>query len=239
MIICHSRKFIFIHIHKTGGTSMERALDPYLEWNDLIVGSSPLGESIQGPFAHKFGLNKHSGVADIERVCGSRYINEYYTFSLVRHPVSRLCSMYNFVATILTKWARNREIPLDKVEAHITPQVLKKKPGLGWASSRVYLSTRNFSEFIRHDELRREPGYRLQVSSLVGLRERVVRAHVFRLEDRASWLDTLAARLGTTPDFPHENESELKLIDPDSVSPEDRAYIASEFREDYDVLGYR
>ena len=44
MIICHSRKYVFIHIHKTGGTSVESALEPTLHWNDLLLGSTPFGE---------------------------------------------------------------------------------------------------------------------------------------------------------------------------------------------------
>src|SRR5215469_11368082 len=109
MIISHSRQFTFVHIHKAGGTSVERALDQHLAWNDLILGGSPLGEKIQAPYSARFGLNKHSTVSDIERVCGSRYIEEFYLFALVRHPVARLCSIYNFVATMLNNWAQRHD----------------------------------------------------------------------------------------------------------------------------------
>src|SRR5215469_2544795 len=58
MIISHSRRFIFVHIHKAGGTSVEQALDPHLAWNDLILGGSQFGEKIQGAYQKRFGLNK-------------------------------------------------------------------------------------------------------------------------------------------------------------------------------------
>jgi hypothetical protein len=238
MIISKSRRFTFVHIHKTGGTSMERALDPHLAWNDLILGSSVLGESVQTAYSHKFGLNKHSGVSDIEKVCGSSYVDNYYTFSLVRHPVARLCSMYNFVATVLTKWAAHHEIPVEKIEDHITPFAVKKKPALKWAASRVYLRTKSFSEFIRHEELRHEPGFRTQASMLVGHSDKIIKAQYFRIEDHDSWVAALGNRLGIELQIPHANQSESRLADEHTVSAEDRAYIATIFRDDYEALGY-
>jgi hypothetical protein len=44
MIISHSRKFIFIHIHKTAGESISEALRPYLSGRDLLLGTSLRGE---------------------------------------------------------------------------------------------------------------------------------------------------------------------------------------------------
>ena len=38
MIISHKHKFIFIHINKCGGSSVTRALMPYLGPNDLVLG---------------------------------------------------------------------------------------------------------------------------------------------------------------------------------------------------------
>ena len=237
MIISHSRKFVFIHIHKTGGTSLERALDPHLAWNDIILGGSKFGEQIQAPYAKKYGLNKHSTVSDIESVCGANFLEDYYLFSLVRHPLARLCSMYNFVATTLNKWAHQQGIQLKDVAKYKTPEAAKKKPALKWASTKAFLNSGNFSEFIRQREMAQAPGFRPQLTSLVdSLGE--MKAKFFRLEDYPAWLEPVQARLGVNFELARDNESTLKLIDEAAVDSDDRSHVEKLFAQDYEAFGY-
>ncbi|HEY6579142.1 MAG TPA: sulfotransferase family 2 domain-containing protein [Rhizomicrobium sp.] len=238
MIISHSRHFTFVHIHKAGGSSVERALDPHLAWNDLVLGGSRFGERIQPPYSEKFGLNKHSSVADIEKICGSRYVNEYYLFALVRHPVARVCSIYNFVATMLNNWARRQNITLPEVAAHITPKAAKKTPSLNWTSSRVFLRSGSFSEFIRDESLAAAPGFRTQAGLLSPAADRGPQGEFFRLEEYPQWADALGKRIGVEFNLPHVNRSELRLVDPDGVPADDRALIESKFHVDYAAFGY-
>ena len=239
MIISHSLQFTFVHIHKAGGTSLEQALDPHLAWNDLVLGGSVFGERVQDAYAAKFRLNKHSTVADIESICGSQYVDQYYLFALVRHPISRICSLYNFAATTLNRWAVNRGIKLDEVAAHVTPQAATKKPGLKWASSRAFMATKDFSGFIRHESITAAPGFRTQASSLVSRATGNLKGEFFRLEDHATWMPSLRKKLGLQIGFPHANRSELRLMDANSVNGPDKIYIESIFRTDYESFGYR
>ncbi|HEY3638812.1 MAG TPA: sulfotransferase family 2 domain-containing protein [Rhizomicrobium sp.] len=238
MIICHSRKFIFIHIHKTGGTSVERALDPHLAWNDLILGGSAFGERIQAAYMKKFGLNKHSTVAEIEKVCGSGILDEYFVFSVVRNPLSRLCSMYNFVGSSLKKWADEQGIDLREIPEHTTREALQQKPALKWVSSKVFLRSKDFSEFIRHKRLSEAPGFRTQLSSLTGLDTETLKSRFFRLEDYPAWVEELSERLGLQLELPKANESGVKFQQDSVVSAEDADYIKSLFRADYEAFGY-
>jgi hypothetical protein len=238
MIISHSHKFIFVHIHKTGGTSIEQGLDPHLAWNDLILGGSRLGERMQPFYAKKFGLGKHSTVSEIESVCGSKYLDDYYVFSLVRHPVARMCSMYNFVATTLDRWARQQKIDFADIANHITPEAAKKSPALKWASTKAFLKSQGFSEFIRHKDLTQAPGFRPQVAWLTGRSDGKLKAHFFRLEDYPAWLEQLSSRLGIEMTVIHANESRLKLANEAAISANDRAYVEETFRADYEMFGY-
>src|ERR671918_1169665 len=59
-IVCRSRKFIFVHLHKCGGTSVEQAFAPHARWNDLVIGSTFWGELLQPLYKRRYGLTKHS-----------------------------------------------------------------------------------------------------------------------------------------------------------------------------------
>jgi hypothetical protein len=239
MIISHSRQFVFVHIHKAGGTSVEQALDPYLAWNDLILGGSPFGERIQSPFKKRFGLSKHSSVMEIETVCGPRYLEEYFVFSLVRHPLARVCSIYNFVATTVNNWAVRNKIPLEEVPHRITPQAAKTTPGLTWLSTRIFLKTSGFSEFIRHKDINQAPGFRPQVNTLSRTQDGQPVGTVFRLEDYPKWAGELREHLPVDLVLPHANRSGFRLVEAEAVSAEDRAFIQELFRTDYETFGYQ
>ncbi len=237
MILSHSRRFIFVHIHKAGGTSVERALDPYLSWNDLILGGSDYGESIQGAYQKRFGLNKHSAVSEIEAVCGRRYLDEYFAFALVRHPVARICSLYNFVATALDRAAQRYRIPLADLAGSITPKMKKQTPSLKWPSSRVFLQSASFGEFVRHAGIGTAPGFRTQVSCL-SRQDGSLMGNCFRLEDHPGWLGTVGRAIDVDFVLPHANRSDVRLARPETLSAEDRRFIEERYREDFRAFGY-
>lgn len=216
---------------------MEQALDPHLAWYDLILGGSRFGEEIQKPYAAKFKLHKHSSVAEIERICGAEYVDDYYLFSVVRHPLARACSLYNFVASTLSKWAGSQNVKLEEVALHITKEATRKKPGLKWATSRAFMETRNFSEFIRHEKVAGAPGFRTQASSLRNS-SGDLKGQFYRIEEHDKWTVALADRLGIDIRLSRANASKIALADEQTVSDNDRRYIETLFREDYETFGY-
>jgi hypothetical protein len=240
MIISQSRRFIFIHIHKAGGTSVEFGLAPYLAWNDIILGSTPLGEAINIPYNAQYRLNKHSSIGDLERVCGAETIVGYYVFSVVRHPLDRLCSLYNFVGSIISRWAISQGISPNDVQDYLkkNPDALKKASELTWPASRAFIGTSDFSSFIRDNNLVWEIGYHTQVSRLKNSVDGTLGGTIFRLEDRSKWIPELRKTLGVEFSLPHKNSSELKLATRDMVSIEDKNYIEEYYAEDYAAFGY-
>jgi hypothetical protein len=92
MIISKSKNFIYVHIEKTGGTSIETALSPYITKEDLLIGG--IDFSIQ----NKDGLWKHSSIKDIEEYLGPKH-QEMYKFATVRDPKEIMISFYFYIKT--------------------------------------------------------------------------------------------------------------------------------------------
>jgi hypothetical protein len=234
MIVSPSRGFVFVHLHKAGGTSMEVALEPHLAWNDLLLGSTPFGEAASRHYGPRFGLHKHSSLAEIEKVCGTASVDELYAFALVRHPVDRVRSVYNFVAGILAAWSRRTGIAPDRARAE-WEALAPDHPELRWPASRAYLTTEGFGTFIRSPHLGRDLAFRTQLSRLTGTDRR---AEAFRLEAASAAVPVLCRRLGVAFDLPHLNRSRGELVARDAVPAEDSAWLKERFREDMDAFGY-
>src|SRR5688572_2108450 len=81
MIISYSRKFIFIHAVKTGGTSIGKALAPFINDGDIIS-----GYPIENPDWPKHSWAKH---------CQTRLdLDKFWSFGFVRNPWDRLVSNF-------------------------------------------------------------------------------------------------------------------------------------------------
>lgn len=108
MIISKSRKFIFVHLEKCGGTSIENALAPYLLWDDLILGSTHLGEKLQGFYFDYHGhqhvkenmLWKHSTIKDIYKNFNDD-LEDYKKIAVVREPLELIKSLYAYSELVL------------------------------------------------------------------------------------------------------------------------------------------
>jgi hypothetical protein len=238
MIISHSRKFTFVHLHKAGGTSVEIALDPYLSWNDLILGSTKFGQGINKEYRARHGLFKHSSVADIERICGSAFTDDFYLFALVRHPVDRICSLYNFIDTMIYNWKVKHDIDPDEKDFRVGPRIVKKTPVLNWPASRAFRASRSFSGFIRHADLTLDPAFHTQVSRLVGAESGKLKGEIFRLEDGEALNGKIGSRLGLDFHMLHANRSARTSVDRHTISSDDRQWLEERFREDFAAFNY-
>ncbi len=102
MIISPGRKFIFIHVPKTGGTSLASALEDRSMRGDIIVGDTPKAKK-RRPRVKKLQekaagrLWKHSTIQDIEGLVDDDELDDYFCFTMVRNPWDRLVSYYNWL----------------------------------------------------------------------------------------------------------------------------------------------
>lgn len=100
MIISRGRKYVFVHIPKTGGTALTLALEQRAMRDDILVGDTQKARARRGRIkadpatAH---LRKHSPLSDLGGVLTPVEMDSFFIFTLVRNPWDRLVSYYHWL----------------------------------------------------------------------------------------------------------------------------------------------
>ncbi|MGR3759783.1 sulfotransferase family 2 domain-containing protein [Roseobacteraceae bacterium NS-SX3] len=100
MILSPGRKYVFIHIPKTGGTALALALEARAMADDMMLGDTPkaLKRRRRLKDAQARGrLWKHSALADIEGLVPDEALRALFAFTLVRNPWDRAVSYYHWL----------------------------------------------------------------------------------------------------------------------------------------------
>ena len=112
MVLCTNKKFIFIHIPKTAGTSVEQFLRDNNK-NELLFDRFVLNRSLQ-----------HLTALEFKRKLGNVF-NSYYKFSIVRNPYDRLLSEYYWtpIPNVGYKYGKTKSEFLDSVKNIVKNQL--------------------------------------------------------------------------------------------------------------------
>ncbi len=181
MIISRKRRFIFVHIPKTGGTALTLALEGRAAADDILIGDTPKARARRGRLkgAKAAGrLWKHSTIADIDGLVGPEEIATFFTLTLVRNPWDRVLSYYS--------WARAQSF------AH---------PAVGLAKAH------DFRGFVAHPHTRaslKAWPYAAYLRDRAGVGRGRLYARIEQPEDLAPFWDHLGFRLT----LPRVNESD-------------------------------
>ena len=233
MIISHSRRFVFVHIHKTAGESISTALLPFLGKGDLLLGTTAQGELANAWYEWRHGLQKHSAARRIRRYLGEGRWEEYRTFSFVRDPADRVRSLYFYFEKMLAE-RRRRSL---KNALLWLPGTDFRDP-CKWPGMQAYLETSSFSEFIRHPQF--SPaifGARRQSDILCDGEGRMLVDEVGKFETLGEDFARIAGRLGLEgASLGHRNASKNRGAAP--LDPADRALLVEMYRDDYALFGY-
>lgn len=218
MIISSGRRYLFVHIPKTGGTALALALEARAMKDDILIGDTPKARARRGRLAgvKTAGVKtagrlwKHSTLADIDGLVTPDDLAGYFVLTLVRNPWDRIVSYYH--------WLRGQSF------AH---------PAVGLAKAL------GFSDFLNHPQTRTALALWPYAAYMRDARGADCATLYARLEHLDADLAPFEAHLGfrLTP-LPRANASDRARDWRPFYSDADAALVASLCAEDISRFGY-
>ncbi|MFQ6549712.1 sulfotransferase family 2 domain-containing protein [Aestuariibius sp. 2305UL40-4] len=212
MILSRKRRYIFVHIPKTGGTSMALALEERAAADDILVGDTPKArrrkKRLKG-VKTRGRLWKHSTLAEAEGLLTPDDLDRSLIFTLVRNPWDRMVSYYH--------WLRAQDFP------HPAVPLAKSTDFAGFVTAP---QTRNALRIPAAHYMRDSTG--------------TDRADLYiRLENLAEDIPPLNAHLGFSLTLPRSNASDRPRDYRTAYTDQTAALIADLCAEDIARFGYR
>lgn len=213
MIISPGRRYVFVHIPKTGGTSLALALEGRAMKDDILIGDTPKAKRRKGRLRDvrtRGRLWKHSTLADIDGLVSVDQLDTLFTFALVRNPWDRAVSYYHWL----------------QVQRFDHPAVALSQ-------------SHDFEAFITHPATMASFERSTARSYMIRADGKEQDALFVRLEHLAQDAEPLFEHLGFRLDLPHENRSDRCPDYRSYYSDQSAEAVAQSCTEDIARFGYR
>ncbi len=107
-----AKKFLFVHIPKTAGNSLQNVLHTYSE--DEIVTLGPHQDGIERFEIRnsRYDITKHSTLSHYKSILASSLYESLYKFATIRNPWERMISFFFSPHRGITKWDRDEFLAL-------------------------------------------------------------------------------------------------------------------------------
>ncbi|NTS78777.1 sulfotransferase family 2 domain-containing protein [Catenovulum sp. SM1970] len=215
MLLSHKHNFLFIHIAKTGGTSVRSALAKY-RWGHLYSFAAFLARKLSGFTGHKIGSKfpRHCKAIAAKEMLPGEYYSQLYKFCVVRNPFDLQVSSYHHIE-----------------KEH--PQIFKRYNITNFAE---FLAVRLDSE-REFEELLHAP---LQSDYVVDLHGNIIVDKICRFENLQADFDEACDAIGIARvALPHKRKAKARKTYHEYYSEKEIALVEKHYAKDLEILGYQ
>ena len=107
-MISLQKRFLFVHIPKTAGNSIQSVLRDYSEDQLIALRKEQDGIERFGLRSTKYKIKKHSTLNEYHRALGEEQFRDLYKFTCVRNPWDRMVSYYFTPTQNAETWNRKK-----------------------------------------------------------------------------------------------------------------------------------
>ena len=214
MLLSRRYQFLFVHIAKTGGTSVRDALQRY-RWRDPYYLPQWIASKMSGITAHSLGIKlpRHCKAITAQEMLPQEVFEGLFKFAFVRNPWDLQVSSYHHIK-------RERPHLLDKDESFAAFLKRKLDPDRGWQY---------------HIDTSITP----QSHYLIDLTGKRIVDFVGRYESLQSDFDTCCDRIGIPrQSLPHQRRAEDRSAYRNYYDARTRDLVATHFATDIEAFGY-
>lgn len=216
MLISYSHNFLFVHIAKTGGTSVRAALRRYRwgGWYKLPMWLASQVDQLTRP-RHKLALKfpRHAKAVAAKEMLPEPVFNSLFKFAVVRNPWDLQVSSYH--------------------------HILREKP-------EVLQGVQSFGDFLRLKfDPERPYNYMLDISAelqheyIVDLQGRIIVDFIARYENLGPDFEKACKNIGIfPPKLPHLRKAEERQDYRRYYTNELAEMVAAHYSRDLEILGY-
>lgn len=233
MIISLNKRYVFVHIHKCAGTSVEVALAKGLRHNDIVLGSTKSGEKYQEFFKRTIGLNKHSTALEARGFLGDALFGKFFKFAFVRHPVDRLHSLYSYAL----KLAQDGGLSDEERRALEATGHWPDRPPYRYKAVAAALESNSFSDFALHPLTWADAGAQPQWQSVCDAQGHLIVDYVGKVESIEADFAHICEKLEVTVPLEVRNAS-TEQKSSHALTPLALATVRERFARDFELLGY-
>lgn len=214
MFLSYKHKFLFVHIAKTGGTSIRAALMP-LRLKDPYYVPLAVCSRLSSLFNHRLGCKfpRHSKVIAAYEMLPREFFNELFKFAFVRNPWDLQVSSFHHI---------KRERP------HLMNGIDDFETFLRWKLD----PKRSYQYHI-------DTSIELQSDYLIDLHGKTLVDFIGRYERLEEDFQEVCSRVGLTNiELPHKRKAKDRKSYREYYNPFTQQLVAEHFKQDIEMFGY-
>ncbi len=233
-IVSFDRKFIFVHVPKCGGSSIESEWRRHMRPNDIVTGYSGEAPSRE---ERRIRIAKHQSLSHLTQTLGGNVIGSWLSCVLVRNPLSVVESYYRYGTYLLSGEWSSKPWSADDIRAMVRAKDTENVPGwmfdLTRGATAEAIVAQSFGDFLERVADDRWTRYFRNYTSLGS--EEVAIKQVLRLEEPVAIRKFFKTKVSASFKLLHENKGDdARAVWPPSLRERFLVLTADEHR----IFGY-